>query len=228
MEERAVPLDAAEGIARQVAEACLSSRDSTGKPVVDPEEVEGSCLWRPPPGLEDVVGSPSPDAVPSTALQPARAPAAAVGGQAGPQPSAGGADSLSCAVPKLVRLAEHGDEAAVLSRLEQGEDPNQADDFGLTALHGAAKKGHKGVVAQLLRWKADVNRSSGWMNETPFHYACKYGHTEVVRLLLESGADPTAQSSDGRTPQQYALQKGHSGVFELVVGFSIRASQEQS
>jgi len=121
----------------------------------------------------------------------------------GPQPLL-----LSCSVPELVRHAEKGELKAVRKLLDERADPNCKDDFGLTALHGAAKKGHSEVVALLLQRLAHVNvRASALHDETPLHYACKYGRTQVVRLLLASGANPKSVTTEGRTPLQYAQDK---------------------
>lgn len=125
--------------------------------------------------------------------------------------------TLGCHVPALVRAAGRGDLAKVVSLLEQGENPNGRDDFCLTALHGAAKKGHKRIVTLLLLRGAEVNaRASGLHGETPLHYACKYGHVDVARVLLTGGADVSAETQDGRTPLQCAREKGHAEI-ELVL-----------
>jgi len=185
-----------------------------------PRQEDDLRMLRAPPGLEDIGRSPGPVTGTSTALALRRAPASA-DGHAGLLPDAKGVPVLSCTVPELVRSAEHGDEAAVLALLEQGQNPDQADDFGLTALHGAAKKGHRGVVALLLQRRASVNKPSSWKQETPMHYACKYGRAGIVRLLLEFAADLTVSSTDGRTPLQYALEKGRTGLFEMAVACSM-------
>lgn len=126
---------------------------------------------------------------------------------------------LRCDVPDVVRLAQRGDAGAVARLLDGGEDPDRADDFGLTALHCAAKKGHGSVVALLLERRADPGSGSrGWRDEAPLHFACKYGHAEVARLLLESRADPAAATSEGRTPQQYAQESGHGAVLAQLWG----------
>mmetsp|Transcript_97149 Transcript_97149/g.299425 ORF Transcript_97149/g.299425 Transcript_97149/m.299425 type:complete len:240 (+) Transcript_97149:63-782(+) len=130
------------------------------------------------------------------------------------QPPARGAPAaLGCHVPDLVREAGRGNFAEVSRLLHLGEDPNGEDDFQLTALHGAAKKGHAQIVALLLERRAKVNaRAAALHGETPLHYAAKYGHAGVVRMLLRGGADPTVAAEDGRIPLQYAQGKGHAHV----------------
>jgi len=41
---------------------------------------------------------------------------------------------------------------------------------------------------------------------------------EVVRLLVEYGADVNAVSDTGRSPLQMAMEGGHEGVKEVLVG----------
>jgi len=132
--------------------------------------------------------------------------------------AAGPASLLDCRVPDIVRRAEHGDGGAVLALLQGGESPDAADDFGLTALHVAAKKGHAAVVGHLVGTRADVNRrASGLCGETPAFYACKYGRAEVLSLLVRHGADPGLATTDGRLPSRLAREKGHLEVEAILL-----------
>lgn len=124
---------------------------------------------------------------------------------------------MTCFVPTLIRCAERGELEEVQRLLRRGEDPNSTDDFGLTALHGASKKGHRKVVQLLLQSSANVNAAAARLrNETPLHYASKYGRCEVVQLLLTAGADASALTCDGRTPLQYASHRSHADVERIL------------
>lgn len=126
---------------------------------------------------------------------------------------------MDCMVPDIVRSAERGDESAVLASLRAGHSPDEEDDFGLTALHGAAKKGHLQVVSHLINERADVNkRATRLQGETPVLYACKYGNVEAVRMLLWHQADPSAATADGRTPAQLAQRRGHLEIVRILEG----------
>lgn len=141
-------------------------------------------------------------------------PAAVIDDEAPEAPQARqGARALDCHVPALVRAAGRGDLQEVTELLSAGEDPNGLDDFQLTALHGAAKKGHEQIVALLLREGAKVNVAAAALHgETPLHYASKYGQVAVVKMLLEGRADNSAKTQDGQTPLQYAQGKGKTRV----------------
>mmetsp|Transcript_64922 Transcript_64922/g.120832 ORF Transcript_64922/g.120832 Transcript_64922/m.120832 type:complete len:274 (-) Transcript_64922:214-1035(-) len=180
---------------------------------------------RAPPGLEATaprddgvchggdVPAPAPTSKQDVDAQP-RPPSCSVG-----QKPADDTAGLGVSVPALVRDAEHGETAAVTSRLAAGEDPDSQDDFGLTALHSAARKGHLSIVEKLLDHGAQVNKTQ-YRGETALHYACKYGHTSVVRTLLGRGSDIQLQSHEGRTPKQYAEEKKRTAVLEVLAEFS--------
>ena len=60
-------------------------------------------------------------------------------------------------------------------------------------------------MALLAELGADIHcrRANG---RTPLHSAAAFGHAECVRLLLELGADPTAQAEDGSTPSMLVAE----------------------
>ena len=52
---------------------------------------------------------------------------------------------------------------------------------GFTALHEAAKEGHKVIVELLIANGGDVNAKNR-SGKTPLHNAAEYGHKEVAEL----------------------------------------------
>lgn len=109
-----------------------------------------------------------------------------------------------------LKMAKTGDEAAICAALEQGADPNSANerDADETVLYFAAKAGHAGCVAALLAAGADVERggNDGW---TPLMHAVNAGErecTEVCRLLLDAGANIAAVDNNGRTALDLAVE----------------------
>jgi ankyrin repeat protein len=54
------------------------------------------------------------------------------------------------------------------------------------------------------------------IGRTPLHVASYDGALEVVRLLLEYGADVEVKNNDGQTALQYAAERGHDEVLELL------------
>ena len=85
-------------------------------------------------------------------------------------------------------------------------------DSNLTALHFAAWKGKEAVAAQLLQAGASVSAVDNVYGQTPLHIAALHGKSSIANLLLQANASPTAVNKDGRTPAQYAKQRGHGDL----------------
>eukprot|EP00747_Dinoflagellata_sp_TGD_P085472 gnl/TRDRNA2_/TRDRNA2_162900_c0_seq5.p1 gnl/TRDRNA2_/TRDRNA2_162900_c0~~gnl/TRDRNA2_/TRDRNA2_162900_c0_seq5.p1 ORF type:complete len:339 (-),score=57.49 gnl/TRDRNA2_/TRDRNA2_162900_c0_seq5:83-949(-) len=81
---------------------------------------------------------------------------------------------------------------------------SQMSDWGSNALPTAAREGHRQIVDLLLGLKADVKRydPSGL---TALHLAVRTGRPSLIQKLVESGADPQAESELG-TPVDIALE----------------------
>jgi ankyrin repeat protein len=77
-----------------------------------------------------------------------------------------------------------------------------------TALHYAALCGLERIVEHLVIAHSQDVHSRAFGESTALHEASRRGHIEVVRILLELGADPTAQDKDGETPLHSASRMG--------------------
>jgi len=77
------------------------------------------------------------------------------------------------------------------------------------ALCEAARRGHEGVVKELLRARAspvsDDGSGKGW--KTALHIACEQGQEDIAKLLVASRADLQALDSGGRTPCELAREQ---------------------
>ncbi|KAG0569217.1 hypothetical protein KC19_6G074200 [Ceratodon purpureus] len=89
---------------------------------------------------------------------------------------------------------------------------------GFTALHLAAREGHKGVVTRLLRCASILVNEEDADGLTPLHYACMSGQAEVVKILLEnSKRNVNAEAKDKSTPLHLGVKNGHiPTVIELL------------
>jgi ankyrin repeat protein len=76
---------------------------------------------------------------------------------------------------------------------------------GMTALHLAARQGHRRTVESLLEAGADVNAPSAGDRTTPLLIATVNGHFDLGNYLLERGADPNLASEAGATPLYAAV-----------------------
>ncbi|KAI3979443.1 hypothetical protein MKX01_001635 [Papaver californicum] len=88
----------------------------------------------------------------------------------------------------LCFAAHRGDDLLLCQLLKKGEDPNETDDSGRTALHIAAAKGSKNCVVLLLDYEADPNSRDPEGN-VPLWTAMVGKHDSVVKMLIDNGGN---------------------------------------
>src|SRR5688500_2590820 len=96
--------------------------------------------------------------------------------------------------------------------------PEKSQKPDARALFGAAEDGDAASVARLLAAGTTADARLTHDGETPLMRAAARGHEEVARVLLDAGADASAQRGDGFTPLILAVFFGHEGVVRLLVG----------
>ena len=67
----------------------------------------------------------------------------------------------------------------------------------------------------LLDHGAEVNATQAG-GYTPLHQAAAAGLTEMAQLLLKAGANPAARCDQGKTPADYARERGHEAVLAFL------------
>jgi len=103
---------------------------------------------------------------------------------------------------------------------------------GNTALHYAAREGHRDAVMALLDAGQDINHVSRGDKTSPLLMATLNGHFDLAMELLDRGADPRLASAPGATPlyaavhlqwvpksfypQQTAIKQQHTTYLELM------------
>ena len=129
-----------------------------------------------------------------------------------------------------------GKPAKVKAMLQADPSLAKAKDRRLhrTALHWAAKYGHRAVVQLLLANGAHVNAVAPeydsspprvWpdddadpsLGETPLHVAATAGQVDIARLLLDRGAHVNAKDQDGDTPLHQAVKEKRRAVAQLLL-----------
>ncbi|KAK9872184.1 hypothetical protein WA026_016237 [Henosepilachna vigintioctopunctata] len=92
--------------------------------------------------------------------------------------------------------------------LEEGADPNIADDIGRTALHFVFYRGQfekiEEYISLLLQYKADVH-SKDIYGHTPLHEAILRGSHGSVRILLKNGALTNNKNFQDKTELELAV-----------------------
>lgn len=92
------------------------------------------------------------------------------------------------------------------------------NEYGWTALHCAADKGHTDCLSVLLAdGMVNVNRLTK-SGETALMLACQYGHTAAARvLLLDRRTDPNIVCK-GWTALHHAIDNGYLQTMEVFIG----------
>lgn len=142
-----------------------------------------------------------------------------------------------------------GDKEVAEFLLVHGADINAKDDQGVTPLrsiefqedfmqllrqylpscreiHEAARNGDVLKVKALIDTNPDLVFVREQNGETPLYAAAKSGNKDVVELLLASGADIFAKSSDGVKLSVLANKNGHQEVAELLQHHETLAAAE--
>ena len=117
-------------------------------------------------------------------------------------------EERAAATAQLVRATKAKDAAAVQKAVKAGADVNapNPDFFNYTALHIFSGAGDEVMVSFLIGYRAKVDPGSE-SHETPLIMAARAKHRQVVDILLESGADTSAETNYAppmrKSAQQY-------------------------
>ena len=114
-----------------------------------------------------------------------------------------------------------GHQVVLEELLKKGADPNKPSQNQMVVypINSAAAHLNSAValemVRKLIEHGAEVNvaQHGGW---TPLHQAASNGDQTLVTLLLDSGADRTLNSEDGRSASQMALENGYDQLAEVL------------
>ena len=146
-----------------------------------------------------------------------------------------GADmsSSSCGEPPLWLAldAANYDLASILVRHGVDTDHWAAgpDSCSQTLLHRAVDENKEEAACFLVRAGCDLNtaRRPGPGGEggeeardgqAPLHLAIQWGQDAVVTTLIEHGADINRQDSEGKTVVHHAIESGHQGIINMLLG----------
>ena len=110
--------------------------------------------------------------------------------------------------PATVLLLAHG---AHVHRFSRNPMHNQA-------LHACiALSRNPETVCILIEQGADVNMTQAG-GYCPLHQAAAAGLVDLVKILLEAGAKPDLRCDQGKTPAEYARERSHDGILQVLEG----------
>ncbi|RDD46189.1 Ankyrin-1 [Trichoplax sp. H2] len=120
--------------------------------------------------------------------------------------------------PLLLATKEDHSEVVQLFLSSAPKLINEASQDGSTCAHIAAEKGSLSVIKELLKVNSKnvIFTKDKKRKATALHLAAGKGHAEIVQVLIENGALPTDETSDGLTPLHLAARFGHVNIIECL------------
>ena len=109
---------------------------------------------------------------------------------------------------ELLQAIESGNVERVGALLQEGVDPDTADNAGRTALMYAGINGQTYSMKMLIEKGANVNVEAKRFNGvTPLIASVIFGDPEAIRLLLRHGAYVNARDRNGETVLTWAKRR---------------------
>ncbi|CEG45737.1 FOG: Ankyrin repeat [Plasmopara halstedii] len=102
----------------------------------------------------------------------------------------------------FLEVARLDDAKTVQLCLESGQNVNESDHLGRTALHWAAMSGSDEVLSLLVRSGVYIDQKDTLDGLSALHYAAFYGHIKCTRLLVVAGASLTIMDNRKLNPLQ--------------------------
>lgn len=117
---------------------------------------------------------------------------------------------------EVLNAARRGDLSHLEFLLERDASVDFRDQYGLTAIHMAAIKGHKDVVMLLVEFGSDLECTEA-EGRTPLHMAAISGNKDTVEVLINRGANVNAKCNRGATPLQIAQTMGYEIITQFLL-----------
>jgi len=124
---------------------------------------------------------------------------------------------------------DHGPEA-VRKLLDAGAKVELSDSNGDTALSSALREDSTQVVSMMLAadGSGTLLSQTNRQGQSPLHIAAASGASNSLRLLVVEGADTAAKDARGRTPLEYAQQRGDVEAVESIsMGSTLKAVEDK-
>lgn len=119
-------------------------------------------------------------------------------------------------ITPLAMAAFNGHTEIVKLLIEKGADVNAADVQGNTPIVHASGGTVPETVQVLIDAEADIDVRFGDEKWTPLMMAAAEGSLECAKVLLKAGANQSVKDTDGETALDFAKEKGHTELIELL------------
>ena len=129
----------------------------------------------------------------------------------------------------LLIATQHRNEMLVRTLIDHCKSRCDAQNStGAAALHFSCAAGtfSVSITRKLLDSGAPTSTIESTYGCSPLHYAASCPSADLVRILLEHGANPLAQDSDGYIPEDYATEAGLEENIALLEAAAAAAAAE--
>jgi len=116
----------------------------------------------------------------------------------------------------LESLVQSDDVEGVAAYLEAGMNPDVRANAGRSVLMVAVASRAESVARLLLRWKANVNESSGFGQWTALMWAAHGGWEAGCALLLDAGAHAEDKNAQGLNATDIARQQNRDCIVSML------------
>jgi len=118
--------------------------------------------------------------------------------------------------PPIIEAFTDGDMGLLQQLVDEGEDINEKDSEGFTALQYAVIWGDTEATQWLIENGADVNTMDSWGSTPLMNAVYSDVGVDINELLIENGADKTLTDSDGKTAYDYAVENRDTQLRDLL------------
>ena len=99
--------------------------------------------------------------------------------------------------------------------IDDSEDKNPVDKYGSTVLYNAAILNNVQIYQMVMEKNIDKNPIHQEFGNTPLHEAAGKNRFELCKVILNGIQDWNPKDRCGKTPFDYAKEKGHKNICEL-------------